>query len=103
MENETVLKARHISKSFPGVQALDDVSLDIKKGSIHALCGENGAGKSTLLKILTGIYSKDEGEIHLDDKPVAIKSIADARKLGIHVVPQEMQMCGTLSVAEIYF
>jgi len=103
MQNDVILKARHISKAFPGVQALSDVRLDVRKGSVHALCGENGAGKSTLLKIITGIYSKDSGEIYLDDKPINIKSIADARKLGIHVVPQEIQMCEGLTVAENIF
>ena len=103
MDNEIILKARNISKSFPGVQALDDVRLDVRKGSVHALCGENGAGKSTLLKILTGIYSKDSGEVYLEDQLINVKTIADAKSLGIHVVPQEMQMCEGLSVAENIF
>ena len=103
MDNETILRAEHISISFPGVKALDDVHVEIKRGKVHALCGENGAGKSTLLKILTGIYSKDEGEIYLDDRPVSIASVRDARSLGIHVVPQEMQMSDDLTVAENIF
>jgi ribose transport system ATP-binding protein len=101
--NEIILRARNISISFPGVKALDGVHVDIKKGSVHALCGENGAGKSTLLKILTGIYQRSGGEIYLDDKPVEISSITDARRFGIHVVPQELQMEPDLSVAENIF
>ena len=64
--SEYILSMNHISKSFPGVKALDDVSLHVKKGSVHALMGENGAGKSTLMKCLFGLYKKDEGEILFD-------------------------------------
>jgi ribose transport system ATP-binding protein len=101
--DEVILKARNISIAFPGIQALDDVSVNIKQGRVHALCGENGAGKSTLLKILTGIYQKDQGDIWLDNEIVKISSILDARKLGIHVVPQEMQVEPDLTVAENIF
>ena len=62
----SLLSLRHISKTFPGVRALDDVSLDVSGGEVHALLGENGAGKSTLMKILCGIYRQDEGEILID-------------------------------------
>lgn len=103
MDSEIILKAEHISITFPGVKALDDVHVAIKRGKVHALCGENGAGKSTLLKILTGIYPKDEGDIYLDGNKVSISSIKDARNLGIYVVPQEMQMNLDLSVAENIF
>lgn len=103
MSGEVILRAKNISKSFPGVKALDGVSLELKAGEVHALCGENGAGKSTLLKVLTGIYSMDEGEIYIDDKKVEIKNINDARKNGVHVVPQEMAMAQHLSVAENIF
>ncbi|GAB1482358.1 hypothetical protein MASR2M78_11730 [Treponema sp.] len=61
--NDVVLSVRNISKSFPGVQALSSVSLDIKRGEVHVLMGENGAGKSTLMKLLAGIYEEDSGEI----------------------------------------
>ena len=103
MSGQVILKARNISKSFPGVKALDDVSIDLKIGEVHALCGENGAGKSTLLKVLTGIFTKDEGDIFIDDEKVEIKNINDARKYGVHVVPQEMAMASHLTVAENIF
>lgn len=66
MSNEVLLRMEHISKSFPGVKALDDVELTVKAGTVHALMGENGAGKSTLMKCLFGIYHKDEGQIFLN-------------------------------------
>lgn len=103
MSGQVILKARNISKSFPGVKALDNVSIDFKEGEVHALCGENGAGKSTLLKVITGIFAKDEGDIYIDDKKVEIKNINDARKYGVHVVPQEMAMASHLTVTENIF
>ncbi len=98
--NDIILKAEKISKSFPGVKALDGVGIELKKGQVHALCGENGAGKSTLLKIVTGLYSKDSGDIYFEGKKVEIPNVEAAKKLGIHVVPQEIQMLKDLSVAE---
>ena len=103
MRGQVILKARNISKSFPGVKALDNVSIDLKVGEVHGLCGENGAGKSTLLKVLTGIFTKDEGDIFINDEKVEIKNINDARKYGVHVVPQEMAMAPHLTVAENIF
>ena len=103
MSDEIILRAEHISKSFYGNKVLDNVEISLKPGQVHALCGENGAGKSTLLKILTGLYTKDEGTIYLDGAPVTINSVDDAKKYGIHVVPQEMQMLRELSVAENIF
>lgn len=103
MVGEVVLKAEHISKSFPGVKALDDVSIEIRAGEVHALCGENGAGKSTLLKVITGIYSRDEGEITVGGCKADIRDINGARRCGIHVVPQEMAMAKHLTVAENIF
>lgn len=103
MSGQVILKARNISKSFPGVKALDKVSIDLKVGEVHALCGENGAGKSTLLKVLTGIFTKDKGDIYIDDEKVEIKNINDARKYGVHVVPQEMAMAPHLTIAENIF
>jgi ribose transport system ATP-binding protein len=103
MDNDIILKAENISKSFFGVKALDNVGIEVKKGHVHALCGENGAGKSTLLKIVTGLYTKDSGDIYLEGSKVEIHNVEAARKLGIHVVPQEIQMLKDLSVAENIF
>ena len=84
-----VLEMNHISKSFPGVHALDDVTLKVRPGSVHALVGENGAGKSTLMKCLFGIYIKDEGDIILDGKKVEITSSREALDLGVSMIHQE--------------
>ncbi len=85
-----VLEMNHISKSFPGVQALDDVGLKIKPGTVHALMGENGAGKSTLMKCLFGIYIPDSGEILMDGKPVKFTSARQALDAGISMIHQEL-------------
>ena len=91
---------RNVSKRFPGVQALDGVSFEVERGNCHALIGENGAGKSTLGKILAGVYTADEGEIHLDGKLIHPTSPLVARQLGIAMVHQELAFCPNLSVAE---
>ena len=70
---QTVLELQHISKSFPGVKALDDVNFSLKEGTVHVLCGENGAGKSTLMKIIDGIYQADEGDLFLNQKSYSCK------------------------------
>lgn len=85
-----LLRMEHISKSFPGVKALDDVSMTVKAGTVHALMGENGAGKSTLMKCLFGIYSKDEGHIFLEGKEVDFKSSREALDNGVAMVHQEL-------------
>ena len=72
-ENQYFLEMRNITKTFPGVKALDDVTLNVKSGTVHALMGENGAGKSTLMKCLFGLYSADEGQIYLDGKLISRK------------------------------
>ena len=79
MQTDIKLELRNISKSFPGVKALDGVSFKVRRGTTHVLCGENGAGKSTLMKIINGIYTPDEGEILLDGKPVKIDNPIHAR------------------------
>ena len=84
-----VLEAAGIRKQFPGVVALDDVSLRLRSGEIQALVGENGAGKSTLIKILTGVYQPDAGSVTIDGAPVRFGSARDALKAGISVVHQE--------------
>lgn len=93
---------RNISKSFPGVKALQGVDFTLCEGEIHALMGENGAGKSTLIKVLTGVYEKDEGQIFMKgmDKAAVIRSPQDAQRLGISTVYQEITLCPNLSVAE---
>lgn len=95
-----LLEMNHISKSFPGVKALSDVSLDLHQGEVLALVGENGAGKSTLMKILTGIYSKDEGEILYNGTPLEISSTKEAQELGISMIHQELNLMKDLTVAE---
>jgi ABC-type sugar transport system ATPase subunit len=94
---------RAITRRFPGVVALDDVTFDIAAGSCHAICGENGAGKSTLSQILAGIQSPDDGEIFLDGQPVHFRRPADALAAGVAMVPQELLFCENLSVAENLF
>jgi len=105
MENDTVISIQKISKSFPGVQALDNVDFTLRKGEIHALMGENGAGKSTLIKVLTGVYQKDSGQIYISgtDKAVTIRSPQDAQNMGISTVYQEITLCPNLTVAENMF
>jgi ribose transport system ATP-binding protein len=89
-----------VSKAFPGVQALDGVSLDLKAGEIHALMGENGAGKSTLIKIITGLYQPDTGRVLLDGRPVRFASPRDAIAAGISAVHQERNLIPRFSVGE---
>lgn len=101
--DDMVLKCEHISKSFPGVKALDNVNFDLKRGEVHAICGENGAGKSTLIKILTGLYRKDSGEIQYLGKTTNMKSTLECRHAGISLIPQEISLAQTLSVAENVF
>jgi len=96
----SLLRAASISRAFPGVQALDDVSFDLQAGEIHALIGENGAGKSTLIKILTGAQTADSGTISIDDQPVEPYDPLGARALGIAVIYQQPALFPTLSVAE---
>ena len=89
-DKEFILEMRQISKSFPGVKALDNVTLKVRPGSVHALMGENGAGKSTLMKCLFGIYIPDEGEILLDGEKVDIRHAKDALGHGISMIHQEL-------------
>src|SRR5262245_46045910 len=95
-----VLELVGISKSFPGVTALQDVSLGLQAGRIHALVGENGAGKSTLINILSGVLRPDAGEIHLNGQPVHFADARQAHRKGIVVVHQEVDLFPDLSVAE---
>jgi len=97
-----ILEARRITKSFPGVVALKDVSFDVRAGEIHALCGENGAGKSTLIKVLSGVhpYGSYGGELLVDGAPARFLSVGDAQKAGIAAIAQELALVPALSVAE---
>jgi galactofuranose transport system ATP-binding protein len=98
--NNILVTMEGIYKSFPGVQALENVDLNLKKGEIHALVGENGAGKSTLIKVLTGVERQDKGTITLEGKELQIKSPQHAQDLGISTVYQEINLCSNLTVAE---
>ncbi|MPM31478.1 Ribose import ATP-binding protein RbsA [bioreactor metagenome] len=100
MESANILEVKSVSKSFPGVKALDKVQLAVRKGEIHALVGENGAGKSTLMKILSGVYTPDEGETILDGTPVKIRNPHHSEQLGISIVYQELSNFPAMSVAE---
>jgi ribose transport system ATP-binding protein len=97
------LKINSVSKEFPGVKALDSVSLNIAAGKVHALMGENGAGKSTLIKILAGAYSKDGGKIFFDENEITLNSPYDSLNLGIKVVYQEISLITEFTVGENIF
>ena len=97
---EYIAELNHINKSFPGVKALDDVSFNLKAGEVLALLGENGAGKSTLVKVLSGVYTKDAGEIKIFDEVIEDLTPKKAQELGVAIIHQELNMCAHLSVAE---
>ena len=102
---DTLLEMRSITKAFPGVKALDNVSLKVQAGEIHAICGENGAGKSTLMKVLSGVYPAGsyEGEIHYDGAVTAFRDITDSEAKGIIIIHQELALVPLLSIAENLF
>ncbi|HVP19758.1 MAG TPA: sugar ABC transporter ATP-binding protein [Spirochaetia bacterium] len=100
---EVILEVEGVSKSFPGVKALDKVSFDLRKGEVHALVGENGAGKSTLMKILSGVYQADEGTIHYKGKEVRFHDSTQARDAGIGIIYQELNLIPHLSVSANIF
>jgi ribose transport system ATP-binding protein len=102
-ENSALLYAKGICKQFGGIEVLKNVDLEIERGEVHALMGENGAGKSTVIKIITGVYTKDSGEIFINGKAVEIGSRQDARALGISVIYQELSLIPALTVAENIF
>ncbi|WP_028220453.1 sugar ABC transporter ATP-binding protein [Paraburkholderia oxyphila] len=95
-----LLAARHVRKAFPGVIALQDVSIEIRAGRVHALMGENGAGKSTMMKIIAGVYTPDGGTLHFKGEPIALKSPRDALDRGIAMIHQELNLLPEMTVAE---
>lgn len=103
MQSETLLKLSGISKSFPGVRALNNVHLSVYAGRVMALMGENGAGKSTLMKILTGIYHKDAGTIEYLGEIVNFKDPKTSQEAGISIIHQELNLVGNLTIAENIF
>ena len=98
--NDFILTMSGISKTFPGVTALENVDFTLKRGEIHALIGENGAGKSTLIKVLTGVEHPDKGTVELDGKVVQVRSPQHSQEIGISTVYQEVNLCTNISVAE---
>ena len=100
MEQDILLRMTDITKTFPGVKALDGVSFELKKGTVHALMGENGAGKSTLMKCLFGIYTKDSGQIFLEGKEVNFKNSKEALNSGVAMVHQELNQALKRSVMD---
>jgi ribose transport system ATP-binding protein len=103
MDGQELLRMENISKAFPGVQALDNVSLDVRVGEILGLIGENGAGKSTLMKILSGVYPMDSGQLYLRGQPIQIQNPHHAQQLGISVIYQEFNLMPNLTVMENVF
>lgn len=101
--SDYILQMKGITKTFPGVKALEDVTIEVRPGEIHGLIGENGAGKSTLMKVLMGIYKADEGDILLEGQSVKIHSPKEAIDLGIGMVPQELNLNPFVSAAENIF
>src|SRR5690625_5096243 len=104
-EPTVVLEMQNITKEFPGVKALENVSIQVNAGDIHAICGENGAGKSTLMNIISGVYPSGtyEGEFRFGGKPCAYKSVRDSEDAGIGIIHQELALIPELSVAENIF
>lgn len=103
MMSEVIVSMEHISKSFPGVRALDDVSFELKSGEVMALLGENGAGKSTLMKILSGVYEKESGTMKIMGREYDSLSPKQALSAGVAIIHQELNMCKDLNVTENMF
>src|SRR5258706_1679909 len=100
MTDLPLLQIQNISKAFPGVQALKDVSISVRAGEVHALVGENGAGKSTLMKILAGVFPPDSGAMLWEGQPLILASPAAAQRKGISIIYQEFNLLPHLTVAE---
>src|SRR3954468_19313269 len=102
-EAPALLRMRGITKRFPGLVALQGVSLSLKAGEVLALMGENGAGKSTLMKILGGVQPPDEGEISIDGKPVVLSNVKDSKAHGIALIHQELMLAPNLDISSNIF
>ena len=100
-----ILEMRNITKTFPGVKALDNVNLDIAQGEIHAIVGENGAGKSTLMKVLSGVYphGQYDGDIYYEGEAATFRDISDSESRGIIIIHQELALVPQLSISENIF
>ena len=101
--SEIILSIRDVSKSFPGVKALDRVSIDVRRGIVHGIVGENGAGKSTLMKILSGVYQKDSGTIEFDGARIEHTTPHQSMQSGLAIIYQELNLVNTMSVGENVF
>ena len=101
--NDVIVSMQNICKTFPGVKALDNVQFELRSGEVMALLGENGAGKSTLMKILSGVYTRDSGELEIFGKRYGDLSPKLAQSVGVAIIHQELNMCRHLTVAENMF
>jgi putative multiple sugar transport system ATP-binding protein len=103
--SNVILEMRNITKTFPGVKALDNVNFSVKQGEIHALVGENGAGKSTLMKVLSGVYPYGtyDGEIYFQGQECRFRDIVESEKVGLVIIHQELALIPFLSIAENLF
>src|SRR5919205_2671537 len=102
-QEDSILEVREVTKRFPGVLALDDVSFQLRAGEVHALVGENGAGKSTLIKVITGVYRPDGGRIFFNGEEVSFASPREAQEVGISTIYQEINLIPLRSVAQNIF
>src|SRR5262245_57143655 len=103
MPSSSIISIRNVTKRFPGVTALADVTLELRQGELHAICGENGAGKSTLMKILSGVLTDYEGELVLAGRTVRFTGTRDAEAAGISIIHQELNLVEQLSAAANIF
>ena len=101
--SEVILSVEHVSKTFPGVKALDDVSLEVGRGVVHGIVGENGAGKSTLMKILSGVYTKDSGTVVFDGQMIEKTSPMESLRRGLSIIYQEFSLISSMTVGENIF
>ncbi|WP_319562056.1 sugar ABC transporter ATP-binding protein [Marispirochaeta sp.] len=102
-EGKIILTMSGVEKSFPGIKALDDVSIEVERGSVHGIVGENGAGKSTLMKILSGVYAKDKGTIIFDGETIESTTPHEAMERGLSIIYQELNLVNTMTVGENIF